>query len=156
SLAHAMLGDLLGEAGRFEEAISHLRQSVTLDPDRVSALFNMVGLRRVEERDRDFVAEMEGLLARARRGVLEQTLLNFALGQAYDGVGERGKAIRHFDAANALERQKHKFDRDALEAQVDALIAAPLPQTRPDPEGERAVFIIGMPRSGTTLVEQIL
>ena len=157
SLAHAMLGDLAGEAGRFDEAIAHLRRAFELDPARVSALYNISNLRKVTVRDLEFVAEMETLLADRRRTALDRALLNFALGKAYDDLGDEAKAMAHFDAGNARERARlGPFDRDAFSARIDALIAAPVPAPAADGEGERALFIVGMPRSGTTLIEQIL
>jgi tetratricopeptide (TPR) repeat protein len=157
SLAHAIFGDLHGEAGRFDEAIAHLRRAFELDPTRISALYNITNLRRVTGQDLERVAEMETLLARPRRTALDRSLLHFALGKAYDDLGDAQRAIQHFDAGNAIERQRNRrFDRDNFAARVDAIIATPLRSSPTRHDGERALFIVGMPRSGTTLVEQIL
>jgi tetratricopeptide (TPR) repeat protein len=156
SLAHALCGDLLGEAGRFDEAIAHFRRALDVDPTRISALYNIVNLQRVTSQDLELVTEIEMLLARPRRSPLDRALLHFALGKAYDDLGDAAKAIAHFDSGNALERRRNPpFDRAALAARIDAIIAAP-PPPLPSAEGERAIFIIGMPRSGTTLIERIL
>jgi tetratricopeptide (TPR) repeat protein len=160
ALAHAMQGDLAGEAGRFDEAIAHLKRAFELDPARVSALYNISNLRKVTARDLDFVAQMETLLTDRRRTALDRALLHFALGKAYDDLGDEAKAIAHFEAGNARERARlGRLDRDAFTARIDALIAGPLPPPAagdPGGEGGRALFVVGMPRSGTTLVEQIL
>ena len=87
--------------------------------------------------------------------------LHFALGKAY---GDRGKAepsFRHFAAGNALRKEELGHDPDAIAAQVDAAIAVLTPEflaerrawgdPSPDP-----IFILGLPRAGSTLVEQIL
>lgn len=154
-LAHAILADLLGEAGRFEEAIAHYRRAFELDPERVSVLYNIANLRKVTAQDLERVADMEMLLGR-RRSALDRTLLHFALGKAYDDLGNPEKAIGHYDAANLLERRRlPRFDREAFTARIDQLIATPLPEPA-GRGGERALFIIGMPRSGTTLLEQVL
>jgi hypothetical protein len=87
--------------------------------------------------------------------------LNFALGKALDDFGDSAAAMRAFDAANAVRARIQPFDRAAHAALVDRQIAtfSRATMTRPidtGTVGERAVFIVGMPRSGTTLVEQIL
>ena len=88
--------------------------------------------------------------------------LGFALGKAFDDLGDYATAIRYFDAANAIEKRLTTFDRDRLTAWVEP---AAIAHCTPDwfalhaalgvPDGT-PVFIVGMPRSGTTLVEQIV
>ena len=159
-LAHAMLGDVLGEAGRFAEAIEHLRRAGDLDPERVSVLYNMAIFQRVTEAERPLLAQMEGLLARPARPEFERSLLHFALGKSYDDLGDPARAIAHFDAGNAIEHARQPFDRAAFAAEIDRLIAAfppaALAGAAAGPADDRPLFVLGMPRSGTTLIEQIL
>ncbi len=160
-LAHAMLGDLLGECGRFDEAVLHLRHAVARDPERVGAVFNIVLFKRLGEEDRPLLAQMEAMLDQPGRSGHDRTLLHFALAKAHDDLGEPAQAMAHLEPANAAEHRKTRFDRDAMAARVDALIArhspgAAVTATSSGLQSERPILIVGMPRSGTTLVEQIL
>jgi tetratricopeptide (TPR) repeat protein len=161
SLAHAMLGDVLGESGRFEEAITLLRKATELDPNRVGAWHNLAILTRVSDVDRSLVEQMADVLEQPGRTEFERTLLHFALGKLHDDLADYAQAIRHYDQANALEHRKLAFDRDAFAASIDRLIET-FTQDRFKQQAARAsaselpLCILGMPRSGTTLVEQIV
>ena len=111
------------------------------EPERAIAL-----LERQLERE-------HGLTATARRNV------HFALGKLHDSRKDYAKAFEHYRKGNALKAAD--FDPRARDAQVDAAIAifapermAALPRSRT--RSERPVFVVGMPRSGTSLIEQIL
>ena len=160
SLGYVILGDLLGEAGRFEEAVTMLRRATELDPDRVGPYHSQIVYTKISEADRPLLDRMEAMLARPGRSDFDRTLLHFGLGKAQDDLGDPAGAIRHFDQANSIEHGRLAFDRAAFANQVDALIETFTVDffTR-DPAAslsELPVFILGMPRSGTTLVEQIL
>jgi tetratricopeptide (TPR) repeat protein len=161
SLAHAILGDLLGQEGQFDEAVALLQKATELDPDRIGAWHNRTILTKVSEAERPLVDTMEEMLKRSGRSDFDRTMLHFALGKAYDDLGEAGPAIRHFDQANALERRRLTFDRAALSEWVDRTIETFTPERMagvapPASIDETPALIVGMPRSGTTLVEQIL
>jgi tetratricopeptide (TPR) repeat protein len=161
SLAHAILGDLLGQEGQFDEAVALLRTATELDPDRIGAWHNLTILTKVSEADRSLVETMEEMLKRGGRSDFDRALLHFALGKAYDDLGDTEPAIRHFDQANALERRRLPFDRAALSDSIDRIIETFTPELMaggaPTPvSDELPALIVGMPRSGTTLVEQIV
>ncbi|MBV9509619.1 MAG: sulfotransferase [Caulobacteraceae bacterium] len=161
SLAHAILGDVLGQEGRFDEAVSMLQQAIDLDPERVGAWHNLTMLRKVSDAERPLVEAMEDMLQRSGRPDFDRLMLHFALGKAYDDLGEAEAAMRHFDQGNTLERRRLNFDRGALSEAIDRTI-----ETFTSERMQRAasssvnddlpVLIVGMPRSGTTLVEQIV
>jgi Flp pilus assembly protein TadD len=106
------------------------------------------------------VAALEGVLATAKKlSPPQRRRLSYSLADLHDRLGEPGPAIRAARAANALERRD--FDMDGFErraAQIrryfDRVALAALP--RAPTRGPAPIFIVGMPRSGTTLVEQIL
>ncbi|MGA9866359.1 MAG: sulfotransferase, partial [Acetobacteraceae bacterium] len=161
SLAHALLGDLLGQSGRFEEAATFLRRATELDPERVGAYHNLAILSKITEADRPLVDRLQELVERPGGTDLDRALLHFALGKAHDDLGDYARAIRHFDQGNAIEHFKHAFDRDEFAARIDQLIEAFTPAflARHAASGiasEMPVCVVGMPRSGTTLVEQIV
>lgn len=157
ALAHAMLGDVLAECGEFAAAAVHMGRATTIEPGRIGTLYNMVMFRRMLETDRTLLERLKGLLSEPTRSDAERALLHFALGKAHDDLGEPAAAIVHFDAGNAIERRTHTFDAKALDAQI-RLTCTRYPRVPavgsaapPNP-----LLIIGLPRSGTTLVEQML
>jgi tetratricopeptide (TPR) repeat protein len=108
------------------------------------------------------IAAMETLLASGRvQGQSDQSCLHFALGKAYFDVQEPEAAFRHLAEGNQMKRRTISYDADATAAWL-ARIADAFPAERmrrladAGMQGEQPVFVIGMPRSGTTLVEQVL
>jgi tetratricopeptide (TPR) repeat protein len=161
SLAHAILGDVLGQEGDFAEARALLQTATELDPERVGAWYNLAVLTRITQADRPLVETLEDMLARPGRSDFDRLMLHYALGKAHDDLGEPEAAIGHFDQANALERPRLNFDREALSAAVDRAIETFTPErlgraASGAVKDETPLLIVGMPRSGTTLVEQIL
>ena len=161
SLAHAMLGNLLGETGRFDAAIKSLETAIELDPDRVGAWHNLTLLRKTGQAERSFVDRMAGRLRRPGRTESDKIVLHFALGKAHDDLCDYEAAIHHYDLGNRLEHGRHLFDRDALTAEIDRQIATYTVDSfaRGTAAGRDSALplpILGMPRSGTTLVEQIV
>jgi len=161
SLAHATLGDLLGESGRFEEATALLRKATEIDPNRVGAWHDLAIFTKVSDADRSWLGQMEDLLAQPGRNDFDRAMLHFGLGKAHDDLGEYAEAIRHYDQANQFEHRKLTFDRVAFAGQIDRLIETFTPDRFRRRAGqatasELPLCILGMPRSGTTLVEQIV
>ncbi len=154
-LARMMLGDTLAEFGRFDEATECFETVAGLDPGNVNAVYNIAIMRHVDRADDPLIARLETLLE-TRRPDVQRSLLHFALGKLHDDLADPPHAIGHFDAANAIEHANLPFDRAALSARVDGLIAKPAPAVEAAAADSRPVFVLGMPRSGTTLVEQIL
>jgi hypothetical protein len=107
---------------------------------------------------------MEAALAQAevrQAGTEDRLNLQFALGKAWMEAGDAARAFTHFERANGLQRSLLQFDIDRHLAVMDAMAASFDADTMGRLAGaghpsDRPIFIIGMPRSGTTLVEQVL
>jgi hypothetical protein len=109
---------------------------------------------------------MDLLLADQNLADRDRVNLHFALGKARDDLAEYEQAMRHFDEANRIEAQLQKLagrtsHRKEYAAEIDRIIETYTPEffARQKPFGcasELPILIVGMPRSGTTLVEQIL
>src|SRR4029078_1109630 len=84
----------------------------------------LVEVKRLTGIDRPVIGQLEGKLGNPAISGYEASLVHFALGKAYDDLGEYGRAIEHFDQANSLKKRfKNKnYDRDAHAALVDRLI----------------------------------
>ena len=160
-----VLGGCLASLGRFDEAIDAYRRALTLDPNCAEA---QRGIVAAGERSAD-PAELDRLQAIAddtAQPALPRVSANYALGGLLDKAGDYDAAFRHYAAANALKRAINEengegFDAAASRRQVDTTISGFTSElfaaTRDwgDPS-ELPVFIVGMPRSGTTLAEQIV
>ena len=87
--------------------------------------------------------------------------LHFILGKSFDDLRNYDAAMRHYDAANLIRHVLEPFDRNALARHIDEAIAQHPPHAFAEggaggSDDETPVLVLGMPRSGTTLVEQIL
>lgn len=166
SEAWRLLGNVLRETGRFDEAAGCLHTAIASDPAQVAAYHDLAHAKRFTEAEHPLVQQMETRLQSGDLNAHEQALMHFALGKAYDDLARWEPAMRHFDAGNRLEQAGMRFDRAGFAAGIDRLIAlftaerlAGAP-ARGDPatgdQAELPVLILGMPRSGTTLAEQII
>lgn len=155
------LGVLLLVGGAFEEAASYLRRAIDADPDLAMAYENLARTRKFSDQDLDDIELLEAQLKCETLDTAARTHIHFALGKVRDDLGQYDEAFRHFAEANALKRDGLHFSIDDQKQFVDDTIdtfdAEFISRLGPmsDPT-EVPVFIIGMLRSGTTLVEQIL
>ena len=156
-----LLGSILAEIGTMDEAQAQLRRALALAPDRPEFAYYLVQLGKVRPGD-EALSALEAALPRAASlPAREQSLLHFALAKAYDDLGERERGFRHLLEGNAIKRSETTYDEAGTLGAMDhlaqlftpALLAAR--QDLGDPS-DIPVFILGMPRSGTTLVEQTL
>lgn len=153
NLAHA--AQSLGHADRALEAY---RRALALDPASGAAWYGIANLRTVPFGISD-VAAMETALGRAKPS-LDTVQLGLALGHALGRGGDHAASFRRYDQANALRGRLVPYDPDATDAFVRAVEDEfSVASLRPRGESVAAttpIFIVGMPRSGSTLVEQIL
>jgi tetratricopeptide (TPR) repeat protein len=161
AMAHDLLGNLLTELGHFDEAEECFARAVAIAPLLAGSYYDLVRCRPLTSADSDIVARMEGALATPGLDMAQRLRLHLALGKAADDLGDYVLAMRHLDAADAVRRSSTPFDSAAFDAEIDRLIARCTPELiarAPELGSSDAtpVFIIGMPRSGTTLVEQIV
>lgn len=160
--AHATLGTILMQQGRFDEAAASFDLANALDTQDVAGLAGLVQVKRLSEADRPLVEQLEHTLQNPGITGNEAVLVHFALGKAHDDLGEYGRAIEHFDRANSLKKRMNKhYDRNAHADLVDRLIRRFTPEffarnRDMAHDWDVPVLIVGMPRSGTTLAEQII
>jgi tetratricopeptide (TPR) repeat protein len=161
AMAHDLLGNLLSEFGRFEEAHECFTRAVTIAPLMAGSYYDLVRCRRVTTTDDGLIARMEAALATPGLEVAQRLRVHLALGKAADDLADYALAMRHFDAADAVREGSASFNSAAFDTEIDRLIERCTPDlmARAPKLGtgdSTPVLIIGMPRSGTTLVEQIV
>jgi Flp pilus assembly protein TadD len=161
AMAQDLLGNLLAESGRFDEACSCFSRAITLAPLMAGCYYDLVRCRRVTAADGELIGRMEAALATPGLDVEPRLRVRLALGKAADDLGDYAGAMRQFDAADALRASAAAFDSKGFDAEINRLIEQWSPSwiARAPELGagdRRPVLIVGMPRSGTTLVEQIV
>ncbi|WP_162916887.1 tetratricopeptide repeat-containing sulfotransferase family protein [Cohaesibacter haloalkalitolerans] len=162
---HYYLGAALEDAGDLAAAHDSFTEALRLDPGDVGTHCQLAAIKRFTEGDPQ-IAAMETLLTGKALSDSLRSRLSFALAKAYEDVGALDKSFRHLKQANALRSRLLGYDA-AQDRELFANIykyhalleanPAEVPASDRSPAGEPVpIFIVGMPRSGTTLVEQIL
>ena len=159
--AHSNLSLALSILGRSEEARQAIEAAIRLAPKRIDLYASLVKLKQFAEGD-IHLANMEALAQQitALSGE-EQMRLHFALGKALADLGRHEQSFGHLLAGNAIKRRQIVYDEEKVLRSFDRTRAVFTPRLMQDNLGlgHRSpvpVFIVGMVRSGTTLVEQIL
>ncbi|HYV35824.1 MAG TPA: sulfotransferase [Gemmataceae bacterium] len=166
--ARINLADVLKKLGRFDQAVTHLRQVLRDNPDCAFAYWNL-GNYAVQGKYRFSDAEVHHihtLLEGNRQPLVERSLLHLTLADLLDHQGSYDAAFAHYRQGNALRKEwLHRVGRafDPIEHRtlinrlMETFDKAFFEESWPAANNsEVPVFVIGMPRSGTTLVGQIL
>ncbi len=161
AMAHDLLGNLLSEFGHFDEARACFERAIAIAPLLAGCYYDLVRCRPVTRDDDGLLQKMEAALATPGLEAAQRARLHLALGKAADDLGDYALAMQHFDSADAVRRSSLSFDSAAFDNEIDQLIARCTPeliaQANSLGSGDATpVLILGMPRSGTTLVEQII
>jgi len=160
AMAYNNLGRSLRVLGDFDAAVTSYRKALELEPDLVPAHFNLATTVRHREYDSDMQA-MERVIEKNGPDNVANIELLFALGKSYEDIGNTEKSIDYFLSANAAYRRQIRFDIKQVVrefATISSIFGRHLFEKNQGSgyESELPVFIVGMPRSGTSLVEQIL
>jgi tetratricopeptide (TPR) repeat protein len=153
-------GHLQKTLGRRPESEASYKAALQTDPGRTEAWWSLADLKNYVFSDAE-IAEMQRLLASGKQPRSNEAHLQFALGKAFEQRAAYAQAFAHYAAGNALRRLDEPFDIEVFErrcARIRAFFDAGFfaahrgsghPSSAP-------IFIVGLPRSGSTLLEQIL
>jgi Flp pilus assembly protein TadD len=161
AMAHDLLGSLLAELGRFDEARDCFQRAIRIAPLLAGSYYDLVRCRPITSDDDGLLQQMKDALDAPGLEASQHLRLHLAIGKAAEDLGDYALAMQHFNAADGVRRETTPFDAAAFAMEADRLIARCIPEwmARAAERGSgsaRPVLIIGMPRSGTTLVEQIV
>jgi tetratricopeptide (TPR) repeat protein len=151
-------GHVLKTLGRRADAEAAYLRCLTLQPDFGEAYYSLADMKNYTFSDAELTA-MQGLLQRSPAGA--QAQVNFAMGRALEQRGQYAQAFAHYAAGNVARRRSAPFDAAAFEQKcrrvVDTFSAQFLQSRLGSGIADAApIFIVGLPRSGSTLVEQVL
>jgi tetratricopeptide (TPR) repeat protein len=159
--ALTLLGDLHADRGEFGKAQELYEHALAGNPDFAPAFCGLAAQRRMTSADTAWLRGAKRLLAR-RLPVAHTIDLHYALGKFHNDLGQYDEAFSHYREANELgKRGTAAYEAPKLERHVDTAIVGfnrtflRQPQAGAS-ESEVPVFVVGMPRSGTSLTEQIL
>ena len=157
------LGNIHEQRGERDPALAAYEEVLSIDPVNALALARLPNLKPTMGPDDPVIAQLKRAIARPGAGSDERADLGFGLGKALDSAGSYDDAFAAYVAANQASRQSAaggaRYDAAAHERFVDALIRAfpePVPSSAGGQPSTSPVFICGMFRSGSSLVEQIL
>lgn len=153
-------GHALKTLGRQADSIAAYRRAIDVEPGFGEAWWSLANLKTLKF-DAGDVAAMRVALANRQLGAEDRFHLHFALAKALEDTGDYAAAFENYSEGNRLRLEQEPYDPARTTRQVDRTIALFTPEflkaaeglgcDRPDP-----IFVLGMPRAGSTLVEQIL
>jgi tetratricopeptide (TPR) repeat protein len=151
-------GHMLKTVGRSSEGIAAYRRALEFDPTLGDAWWSLANLKTVRFTGDD-IATIKAALENGRLRDNDRFHLEFALGKALHDAGRPDEAFAHYSAGNSLRRRFHPHNADQITGIVDRSIVTFTCEVLDAPGGSQApdpIFIVGMPRAGSTLIEQIL
>jgi tetratricopeptide (TPR) repeat protein len=153
-------GHVLKTEGRLDESVAAYRRSIAREPGFGEAYWSLANLKTFRFGEADLDA-MRAAAADARTDDENRWHLHFALGKALEDAGDYAASFDHYAKGNALHRASHPYDAGLNTRRIERLkavftrefFASRAGAGWPDPA---PIFIVGMPRAGSTLLEQIL
>ena len=158
--AHSNLGTTLSELGRLDEGVAHFRKAIEINPDFAEAHRHLTFSKTHSKYDDD-IRVMEEIFAQPDIPDEQRMHLAFGLGKSFEDLQQYEKAFEFFAEGNAIKRRTFSFEikkwrmhfKKQKEIFDDSLFRRHQGVGCTD---ETPIFVLGMPRSGTTLIEQIL
>jgi len=157
--AYNNIGNILQELGQSDEAFSSYVHAVAIDPSNTEFHRNLALMKNYKKGDTQFI-QMQSLLSDNDLSQSEQIQLCFALAKAYADLGEKDKLFKVLNKGNQLRKEElnYSIEKDLENHSIvrKMFISNIENSSSYDPPTISPIFIVGMPRSGTTLVEQII
>ncbi len=156
---HERLGRVLIEMGRTDEAIKHFEKAIRIDPGFGVAYYSLASNKKFTPEDKAFIRQCEKAL-QSGMPAEHRSQIHFSMGKYYDDCKQWPKAFEHIRQGNMLRKPGVNSDKEAFKRfqKVRKTYTRKfIEETRNlGNDSEIPVFVVGMPRSGTTLIEQII
>ncbi|QUT07105.1 sulfotransferase [Sphingobium phenoxybenzoativorans] len=157
---HMSHGHILKTVGRQEDSIAAYRAALAAEPALGEVWWSLANLKTVRFTGMD-VDAMQAALDSSAASAEDRYHLHFALGKAMEDTGQWEPSFRHYAEGNRLRKAELDYDMADMSGLVDAIIARFIPDFLAARAGQGhaardPIFILGMPRAGSTLIEQIL
>jgi len=157
-VTHVSKGHALKTGGRTAEAVASYQSAIAAQPLHCDAWYSLANLKTYQFDDGQ-IQTMLDLDTNPHLAGQDRVYLQFALGKAFEDKNEFEKSFFHYNKGNEIKRAQVQYRADGTSRECDEQIAACTPETfkktggcdAPDP-----IFIVGLPRAGSTLLEQIL
>jgi tetratricopeptide (TPR) repeat protein len=162
AVAHYNLGIVLKEFGQRDTAVKSFEKALAIQPNYVKAHHGLSSLKKFTENDPQ-ITLMESLLSNSNLSQSDRKQLCFALAKAYEDLGNQDELFKFLHEGNRLCKEESDYSLDEAKNLFSFIkgLFSTLPTVIEqslsfEPSTKRPIFIVGMPRSGTTLVEQII
>lgn len=157
SSARAMLGDMLKASGHIEEAAAEYRNVIAMHPHAGMAWWGLANLKTSVLSDDD-VQKIAQAMQNPQASDDELIAMGFAIAKALDDQSRYAESLDMLARANTRARQRHNWNAATHSRVIDSILKTFTPPLTPasEPLGEEVIFITSLPRSGSTLIEQIL
>jgi tetratricopeptide (TPR) repeat protein len=158
--AYNNLGNVFKEEGKFDDAMAHYGRAIAIRPDYAEAHLNRSEIKSFRRGDDDLAA-LEALAGARDLSGDKALYIHFALAKALEDAGDYGEAFEHLRLGNALKRAQVDYKEKSVLALFEGISSVfdrgllDRFEQQGDPSSV-PVFVVGMPRSGSTLIEQIL
>jgi tetratricopeptide (TPR) repeat protein len=159
--AHNNLGNTQQELGKLDEALASYNQAIALKPDYAEAHRHLALLKKFDAQDEQY-AKMQKLYLDKNISEEQRCHINFGLAKACEDLGDFEQAFLHYSKGNLLRKKLLKYDINQ-DVELFKQLKSSYPKIEKNSlepvkltKNPMPVFIVGMPRSGTTLVEQII
>ena len=158
--AHTNLGIIQEKTGKFDDALLSYSNAINHDPKNVSAHFNLSYLKTFNTEDQQ-VLQMHSILSTDSVDQTDRARLCFALARVYENLGDSEKLFEYLNQGNSLRKQVLNFSFNSSNNNNSYLKNIFKNLNDHNFESSKSsqicpIFIVGMPRSGTTLLEQII
>src|SRR3984885_10034592 len=128
AMAYDLLGNLLSEFGRFDEARQCFERAIAIAPLLAGSYYDLVRCRPVTSNDDGLLQRMQAGLATPGLEAEQRLRLHLAIGKAAEDLGDYALAMQHFDAADTVRRGSVSFDSAAFDIEIDRMIARCTPE----------------------------
>ena len=152
----SLAGTIALNLGRFDDAIVHLRGALDAAPEDAGAWLALARTKKFADSADPELALLERAAREGRASADAREAIGFALGKAYDDLGRFAAAATALDAANRSYRGRLQVTQADWRGELERALGQRWPAARTVDRGFRPLFVVGMPRSGTTLLATLL